>query len=275
MEQSWLPTRSPCITQIGIWLTTVFLSTSAVCAGQTSSSDPAELSRTGRFDLTFTPRDLLDAATLESIQETIHIDDEIRWDVFVPDNYDPDKPAGLLVYISPSRDGTIPGAWAPVLTDKNIIWISEDDAGNRSFTPKRILTAVLAPRIIGDMYRIDTQRMYVSGFSGGGKVACIVSIDFANLFKGAMYIGGAEMWEPDPPPLLDQVKANYYAFITGTRDFNRKLTRRIYNAYLDEGASNALLLDIPGLSHDLPNAKNFARAIEFLDSRLETEPKDR
>lgn len=138
----------------------------------------------------------------------IRADEEITWKMYVPESYDANKPAGLMVYISPSPKGWMPRKWRPVIDETNQIWTSANRSGNRTHTAKRMLYAVLAPQIVERDYRIDADRTYLSGFSGGGKVAGMVSIDFANLFRGAIYICGAEHWTKHPPKLFQQVKDN-------------------------------------------------------------------
>ncbi len=70
--------------------------------------------RRGQFDITFTPAQLLDAETLASVAEFVDADEEITWKMHVPESYDPTKPAGLMVYISPSDKGYMPRGWQPV-----------------------------------------------------------------------------------------------------------------------------------------------------------------
>ncbi len=130
-----------------------------------------------------------------------------------------------------------------------------------------MLYAVLGPQIAAKNYRIDTDRIYLSGFSGGGKVAGMVSIDFANLFKGAIYICGTEHWTSHPPKLFDQVKANRYVFLTGTEDFNRDLTGDTYYKYKKAGLRNIKLMVVPRMRHENPSTRNFRTAINYLDER--------
>ena len=230
------------------------------------ASDPPGI-RHGRFEVTYTPAQLLDPATVDSVSEVIGADDEITWKMYVPETYDADRPAGLMVYISPTPDGRIPGKWKAVVDEENLIWIGANKSGNSTHTAKRILYAVLGPQIAAINYQIDTDRIYLSGFSGGGKVASMVSIEFANLFRGAIYICGAEHWTNHPPAYFQYVKANRYVFLSGTDDFNLDLTYEIYRKYQAAGLRNIELIIIPRMRHGTPNTVNFRKAINYLDER--------
>ena len=59
---------------------------------------------------------------------------------------------------------------------------------------------------------------------GGGKAAGIASLHLAELFKGAVFICGAEIWSDVEPEHYAMAEENRYVFVTGTRDFNRTLT---------------------------------------------------
>ena len=221
----------------------------------------------GQFDITLTLAELLEQETIDSMTEVVSADETITWKMYVPETYDPGKPAGLLVYISPTFKGWMPRNWQSVIDEKNLIWISANDSGNLTVVARRILFTVLGPKIAAMDYAIDTDRVYLSGFSGGGKVASMVAIDFANLFKGAIYICGVLHWKKSPPALYDQVKTNRYVFVTGKDDFNNELTRNIYRKYQSAGLRNIHLMDILGMAHKTPGTKDFRKAISYLDQR--------
>lgn len=221
----------------------------------------------GRFDVTRTAAQLVDQLTTDSLSGVIDADESITWQVYVPDSYDPNRPAGLLVYVSPTELGQMPSGWQPLFDEENLIWISANKSGNTNRTKRRLLHAALAPYVLSDRYEIDPSRVYVSGFSGGGKVASIASIHFANLFTGAIYICGTEFRSDVSPTLLSRAQSHRYVFLTGGKDFNRSLTRRIYEEYKRAGMVNINLMTIPGMGHETPDRERFRDAIHYLDRR--------
>ena len=75
-----------------------------------------------------------------------------------------------------------------------------------------------------------------------------------------------------PPPKLDIIKQNYHVFLTGTEDFNERLTRRVYASYKAAGVENCELVVVRRMGHELPTPKVFTQAIDYLDSRISSGP---
>lgn len=235
-----------------------------------AANDGPEIQR-GHVHVARTPAQLVDGKSLEGLSDIHDVGREISWQMYVPENYDPDVPAGLLVFVSPTPKGWLPKAWRPVLDEQNLIMISADMSGNGTRTKKRLLHAALAPYVAAERYSIDPQRIYVSGFSGGGKVASIAAVQFANLFTGAIYICGVVAWPDVSADQLALAKSRRYVFITGSDDFNRKLTRRLYAKYEKSGMNHISLLTIHGMAHNVPGEKHFREAIHYLDADEQAE----
>lgn len=231
-------------------------------------AEGAEKPRTGFYKVEFTPQELLGDKGAHDAAEFLRSHDILTWQIYVPDNYDSTAPPGVVVYVSPQAKGGPPRGWDHALHDKNLIWIGANNAGNRVAVGKRMFLAMLAPTVLARYYEFDADRTYVAGFSGGGKVASRVSSAKPELFRGGIYIAGADMWgSATPPPKLDLITKNYHVFLTGTRDFNERLTRRVYSAYKDAGVENCELIVVRRLGHELPDKKTFIEAIDYLDSR--------
>ncbi len=223
---------------------------------------------TGFFKVEFSPLELLGEQGAADAADILRSDDNLGWQIYVPDSYDAERPAGVVVYVSPSPRGGPPRIWKQPLEEKNLIWIGANNSGNRVAVGKRIFLAMLAPKVLANDYVLDANRIYVAGFSGGGKTASRVSSARPETFRGAIYIAGAAAWGTStPPPKLAIVKQNYHVFLTGTDDFNERLTRRVYESYKAAGVENCELIVVKRLGHELPGRSVFVRAIEYLDSR--------
>lgn len=230
-------------------------------------AEAGEQPRTGYFKIEFTPEELLGEQGARDASDILQSEEDLSWQLYVPDNYDATMPPGVVVYVSPQPKGGQPRAWDKVLDDKNLIWIGANNAGNRVALGKRMFLAMLAPRVLARFYTLDATRIYVAGFSGGGKTASRVSSARPELFRGGIYIGGAEFWSNEAPPKLDIIRQNYHVFLTGSNDFNELLTRRVYASYKGAGIEHSELIVVKRMGHELPRAKTFIRAIDYLDSR--------
>jgi hypothetical protein len=227
-----------------------------------------EILRTGFYKVEFSPLELLGEQGVIDAADILRSDDNISWQLYVPDTYDATRPAGVVVYVSPTPKGGPPRIWNEPLGDKNLIWIGANDAGNRVGVGKRMFLAMLAPKILANEYALDADRIYVAGFSGGGKTASRVAVVRPEVFRGGIYIAGAEAWgTTTPPPKLDIIRQNYHVFLTGTSDFNERLTRRVYASYKGAGVENCNLIVVNRLGHELPGRSVFIQAIDYLDSR--------
>ncbi len=233
-------------------------------------AEEARESRTGAFELTGSAIEILGADGAESFSSLVQPDEPIEWEVVVPENYDPARPAGILVYISPSEFGRIPGRWAKFLKSHNLIWVAANRSGNRVPVPRRIGYAILAPAMLDLSYEIDKSRIYLSGFSGGARVSGMVASMYPTLFHGAIYMGGAEPWaEEAPPQQIAAMQANRYAFIVGSKDENRWVALSVQKQYEEAGIEKTWLKIIQRGGHELPKTQIMISALDFLDGRTD------
>jgi poly(3-hydroxybutyrate) depolymerase len=251
--------------RLGVALPMLLLANFAICQ-ETASS---EVVRTGEMRLTYTLTEVVGAEAAASLESVLSPDEPITWQLYVPVGYQPEKPAGLMVYISPRPSGRIPRGWDKVMDDQNMIWIGANGAGNDVKVVARAVFAMVARTVASSKYSIDPERVYLSGFSGGAKVAGIVAADHPQWFKGAIYMAGARFWDDRTPKLLELVKHNHYVFLVGSMDQARQPTRKVYKQYLSSGVDNSKLMLINNLGHRRPNVRYFNEAIQYLDSRLD------
>jgi pimeloyl-ACP methyl ester carboxylesterase len=114
--------------------------------------------------------------------------------------------------------------------------------------------------------------MFVTGFSGGGRVASVLATQYPEVFGGAIYICGVDYWKDEQTPSVERLLQNRFVFLTGSKDFNRDETRNVYRRYLKAGAQNSMLMVLPGMSHEHPDAKAMTEALQFLDGEVKTAP---
>jgi hypothetical protein len=207
---------------------------------------------------------LFPAAEVTALAKTLPADREVVFRVRLPPSA---GPKGVFVYVSPSRSGELPAGWAAVLDARRLAWIAADGYGNPQPAAERVLVALMAVRLAQQLEAPDAQRIYVAGFSGGGRVASRCITLFARYFTGAVFMGGADFVKAGDEAARALAPSRRLVFITGSGDFNRREMKSVYARYGKAGFGNTLLLDMPDLAHEPARPDYLAQAIDFLDAR--------
>jgi pimeloyl-ACP methyl ester carboxylesterase len=129
-----------------------------------------------------------------------------RFTVYVP-AHPPARGYGLLVFVPPWENAMLPRGWATILDRRGVIFVSAANSGNAAnILDRRDPLALLGAHNIMQRFRVDPERIYVGGYSGGSRVALRLALGFPDLFRGAFLnagsdpIGDAQV--PLPPPEL-------------------------------------------------------------------------
>lgn len=126
--------------------------------------------------------------------------------------------------------------------------------------------ALLAPAIAARAVVVDTNRTFVVGFSGGGRVASMMMPAYPGRFAGAVFICGANPLVSAAQAAIDELGRLPMVFLTGTGDFNLEDTRLAFSTYLQAGVTRAQLIVVDNLDHALPGEAGLDAALEFLDA---------
>lgn len=204
--------------------------------------------------------------------------------VYMPSDYAKDDSYGLLVWVSAGESGRMPEAWSKLMDKHKLIWVSAHRSGNKHSVPgRRMALALDAVHNIKGMYNIDPNRVYVSGISGGGRVASILAVHYPDIFGGGIFVVGVECWEaievtgkpgqfyrpmpkPRPKYLAMAKDQGRYVLLTGDNDFNRVQTHDYYQNGYSKRLKHVLYIQVPGMGHELPGAEWYEKAIVFLDT---------
>ena len=258
----------------------------AAAAFSTAAEDPAPFTP-GAHTIQFTESALQSDATevkmrLHSIENPAPFDvTKERFQLIIPKSYRPEESWGLFIWISASDAPRIPAQWEAVLASRKLLFVGAFQSGNPRNLFDRVRLAVDANVGMRRRYRIDERRVYVSGFSGGARVASMVGVAFADLFTGTMPFMGVNFYTdlpagdgkqfgisyiPDDEVLEIAKKKGRFALVTGEKDFNRINTRAAdEHGFRKEGFASVLCLEVPGLGHAMPDAQWLEKGLEFLD----------
>lgn len=204
---------------------------------------------------------LFSATDAQSLGRTLPADRVLRFRVREP----ADGVRGVLVYISPTDSGELPADWAPVIDRERLLYVAADGFGNSRLTAERMVAALAADRLARQMGAKDARR-YVTGMSGGGRVASQVITHFPQLFNGALCIVGADYFMPPDEAQRAVLASRRLVLLTGSRDFNQREIQLVSRRYQQAGVSKLLLMDLPKFAHQLPDATQLTEALAFLDA---------
>lgn len=271
-----------------------FLPTIARAAEPTTkpAQPSAKSSRTGRYQTQFLePHDL---ASQREAQKRFRWNEKPKpftladetFQILVPESYQPDGSFGVFVWVSPTPSGGVPKMWVETLEKHKLIWIAADNSENQRLIDHRCRMAIEGALQMKDLYVIDPKRVYIGGFSGGGKIAAMSAINYPEVFTGAFSICGPIFYRniptgvnknelypqgyyPPPPKVLKIAREDMrHVLLTGENDFNLQPTKQIHElGYVKEKFKNIEMIVVPGLAHDLPAAEWFEKGLEFLDGR--------
>ena len=214
--------------------------------------------------------------------------------ISVPRNYTGNQPFGLLVFISPSDQCiAVPPGWETVLQEKKLIFVAPQKAGNNQSISRRAGLAVLVAVKLQEMARIDTNRIYAAGLSGGARMASYVSFLRPNLFSGVFAVCGVNFARQVPrvkatqndqygyfsidEKLVNEAKKRVkFVLVTGSKDFRYGNILDIYTGGFQKDGYIVKLIDVPGMEHTICSPKALSDGISFLDKKTAATPgKDR
>jgi len=208
------------------------------------------------------------------------------FEVRVPRTYSGQEPYGVLVWISPGDTVGMPGEWEEVLDRHKLIWIGANKSGNERAPVIRMALGLDAVHNIKKSYRVDEDRVYVAGLSGGGRVASMLAIVYPDVFQGGFYMCGCNYYRDTAVPgeegqkwrrsfaapsakLLTEAKKRRHVLLTGESDINRPQTLAYSEAYKRDSFQYVTYLEVPGLGHGPPDAEWLGKGIVALDRPLQ------
>lgn len=278
----------------------ILLITTALIAQLSRAGTPSTQPQTGAFQITFTDRSPHSAIETQSKRHHIKVEDRQRYEltgesfeVVVPETYDGERPFGLLVWVSPIATGGAPQKWLQTLEKENLIWIGANHSENERGVGIRFGLALDAVHNLRKLYNIDDSRIYVAGFSGGGKCASMLGMIYPEVFQGAIAMGGVGFYRTIPVPdkknmvypnTFDRPPTRMYdlarkrgrmVLLIGDQDFNYVPVKTTFEqGFLVDGFARVTLLEVPGLPHELADESWLEKSVRALDDPLVDQSKD-
>lgn len=191
-----------------------------------------------------------------------------RYVLFVPPGYAPARAWPLVVFISPGDDPMGWRHWQKVCESRGLLFCAAYGTGNNCPPGQRT-------RIVLDMfddvrrnYRVDPDQTYLTGFSGGGRMACAIGFALPEYFGGVIPVCGT-----NPLNRLDYLRHRVaerlsVAFVTGVSDFNRRENEEYMAPFFKDLDIRSKLWIVPNLGHDVPGPSVLNEVIFWLAEDL-------
>jgi pimeloyl-ACP methyl ester carboxylesterase len=189
-----------------------------------------------------------------------------QYELFVP-RRQTKKPLPVILFISPGNE---PMGWKRferLCMQQGILFAGPRGAGNNCPPKKRVRIVLDVLDDLRRHYPIDTDRTYLAGFSGGGRIACAIAFALPEYFGGVMPMCASgdlreESW------LRQRVRDRLsVALLTGEKDFNRGEVERLRGPMFKEVGVTARVWVQPGMGHDISSEKVLLEALRWLDAR--------
>jgi predicted esterase len=204
-----------------------------------------------------------------------------KFRLVVPRDYSTNGTWGLLVWISPENEADVPASLFAELAEHRLLLVSAYRSGNDRHPLDRFRLALDATCNICRAYQIDRRRIFVGGFSGGGRIASMLGVAYGDLFTGTLSICGANFYRtvrgadgeeypptytPDPPAWQRANQIGRFVLVTGETDPNRRSVKAVADkGFTRDAFRRVLYLEVPGMGHTVPDATVLRKALDYLD----------
>jgi predicted esterase len=191
-----------------------------------------------------------------------------HYELFVPEDYDPQETYPLVLFISSSSSPAGWAEWQACCRRKGILFASPYDAGNECpmKTRARIVLDVLDK--LRRTYRLDTDRIYLGGISGGARTACHIAFALPEYFGGVIPICASGELRSERWLWHRVIERLSVAYVTGETDFNRAEVERLRQPVMEALGVRSKVWVVDGMGHAIPNDHTLQVAFEWLEEGL-------
>lgn len=213
-----------------------------------------------------------------------------RWQLFVPEacraplavSSDDDAACGVLVWVSPWDQAVPPRDWLAALEAAKLVYVAAERGGNGAdVLDRRVPLALHGLAGAQARTRIDPARVYIGGFSGGGRVASRIAAGYPDVFRGGLFVAtsdGLGSSDAPVPPLerLAALRAGRWWFAVGDEDpENAAITHDAFKHWQRLCALDSRLLRVTGWGHRNLDGRRLRQALAFLERGASPTPEAR
>lgn len=219
----------------------------------------------------------LDDARSGLAAQSIKAGDE-TFDLFVP-TQEGEHGYGLLVYVWPGDGMAMPVSWRRQFEARHLIFIAAHRSGNdENVWNRRLPLGLHGLDYARRHFRIDPDRVYVGGFSGGSRMAEKLALGYPDVFRGLFLAGGSDALgtagfvPPDRERMRMFQRRMRIVFATGTQDLpNRTKDARTRASFTDVCVRGMQEASPARSGHWIPENRDMERVLQLLEQPV-TDP---
>lgn len=179
--------------------------------------------------------------------------------LYLPNGYDPSTPSAIIIIFDPGARGIV--GIKPFLASAekyNYILVCSNTTKNGPYESNfRIVNHLFS--YIFSIFSIDERRIYVSGFSGGARLATAIAVSSASI-QGVIGCGAGFGGLPYIPTVESKFS---YVGLVGNRDMNYQEMKKIKNWLTTQPIAGEIFVFED--DHRWPQPEQLLRAINWLE----------
>jgi predicted esterase len=198
-----------------------------------------------------------------------------KYQFFAPKGHAKNKPASLVLFISAGDGPQGWKNWQKYCEQEKVFFASPIGAGNSTPAGQRTRIILDVLDDIRRQYPIDPDQTYLTGFSGGGRMACAIGFALPEYFGGVVPLCGTNPIS-GPTYLRHRIADRLsVAFVTGEKDFNRKENENYMHPWFQEIGIRSKLWVVPKMNHAIPAPAVIGEVHAWLAEDLQRRRADR
>lgn len=177
-----------------------------------------------------------------------------KYQLYVPRSYKKEKPAALVLFISAGDAPTGWTNWRKYCESEGVFFACPYGAGNSTPAGQRVRIILDVLDDVRRNFKIDPDQTIITGFSGGGRMACAIGFALPEYFGGIVPLCGTN---PIPGAAWQRHRIEErlsVAFVTGEKDMNRKENEAYMYPWFQEIGVRSKLWVMPKMGHVIPPA---------------------
>lgn len=191
-----------------------------------------------------------------------------RFELYVPAGAGSRAAAPLILFISPGQKATGLSQFRTLCDREGVVFASPHRVGNQTPGPRRIRIVMDTLDEVRRRIKIDPDRTYIGGFSGGGRIAMSIAMALPEYFGGVIPVCAGGQLRTEPWLRERVISRLRIALLTGENDFNRGEIERMTQTLFSGIGVTSRVWTAERIGHAIPSGTTLDEAFAWLEGGL-------